>query len=858
MSVVEHVRSGNVPALARELAPLTAAERRELLPGLKQLRKELRDSWSSRAGAWSCLMVAGAVCHSAPSGAAAWLGGREFEDISAWRHARLRELLDDRPAEWQAAVAERLAERRPNRWGTDERLHLVEYLVHRSGCPVPTSDGFVLHWARDRGRPGPRPEVPRPLPVGTDLYVRLLADPWTPVLAPRLFEVAEAAEQLAGPWAARDDGRKWPAVLAELAEAGVLDRADLIDRCLARLLRGGRANELRVFQTVLKALAPTAAENTARVRTYLALLDGPSPIAGEAQQVLIGLDATDLLAEASQTVLFRTEKKLVRAQLGWLDRTARAGARAGDGGERAGEVVLAAAAALGHPDRALQEAALKVIARHLSAAGEAVLPELRLAAEALDPAHHARAADLFGAAPAAAEEYREQLPVVAPRPVPAPPASPEETAEELAAVLAGDDGLVPFERTLDALVRHSFQNREALARALEPVLRVGARTELYTVGEAVCGRIPAHQAWAAVQGRQNWFRHHWTTSFDHQRAARLEEAVWRIVVRPVPFLLAIPTDATGAIDPAALVDRLTRYEEAGLGPGPADLAQALLRVAPTTDPAVLAAAGRLESPEGERLAHWLRTGGLPRQTSEPVTADRRDWRGGRIRTMRQPGVVADPALPADAACLVGPPEKLRLRDSWWSPQPAEHWLGTLPGHREELAARLLRCFAEVEERGAQQVLPQLAEAAGPAGPAVHLAVGYGLAARHVDDRTAAVDALLVLAARGDLDATLLGAELGELVRGGLAKTTRIAAALRSAADTGAYRTVWGVLAVLLPVALTDRAPDGAAELVALAVDCVRRCGARGPVAEVTAAAGRGGSSRLVQEARALDHLLAGR
>lgn len=164
MSVVEHVRSGNVPALARELAPLTAAERRELLPGLKQLRKELRDSWSSRAGAWSCLMVAGAVCHSAPSGAAAWLGGREFEDISAWRHARLRELLDDRPAEWQAAVAERLAERRPNRWGTDERLHLVEYLVHRSGCPVPTSDGFVLHWARDRGRPGPRPEVPRPLP----------------------------------------------------------------------------------------------------------------------------------------------------------------------------------------------------------------------------------------------------------------------------------------------------------------------------------------------------------------------------------------------------------------------------------------------------------------------------------------------------------------------------------------------------------------------------------------------------------------------------------------------------------------------------------------------------------------------
>ncbi len=186
----------------------------------------------------------------------------------------------------------------------------------------------------------------------------------------------------------------------------------------------------------------------------------------------------------------------------------------------------------------------------------------------------------------------------------------------------------------------------------------------------------------------------------------------------------------------------------------------------------------------------------------------------------------------------------------------------LPWHREELAARWLdhvAAGADRDERGAGRMLPVLAEAGGPAGLAVHLVVAYGLGARHTEDRTAAVDALLVLAARGDLDGELLGRELGGLAACGTVKPTRLASALALAAGTGAYGTVWSVLGAALPGLLGAAEPSvrGLGDLLGLAADCARRTGARGPVAEVTATAAKDGSSRVVKEARALRDVLAG-
>ncbi|MFJ1708838.1 DUF6493 family protein [Kitasatospora sp. NPDC088346] len=851
------VRRGRTTRTAQLIATLTPEQRRTELPALRALRAEYERSWNTTAGAWTALLVAGAGCHTAPSAAADWLGGRAFEDCSGWRDPALLAVLERQPAEWRTAVVARLAERRAPGWRWSERFLLLESLIHGLGCPVPTADAFVVQWVGERARPDQRGGA---LPTGPDLHARLAADPFTPALAPRLFEVAEVGTNLDGPWAAKDDSQRWPAVLARLADDGVLDRTDLLERCLARLLRGGRPAELRTFLTVLKAFAPTEDEYAAHVPTLLGLLDGPSTLAGHAQHVLAGLDTAgrlpdEVLDQASTVLLFRPEKKLVRAQLGWLDRAARA-AR-----DRSGPVVLAAAAALGHQDRSLQDQALKVIARHLPAAGTAVLAALRQAAASLDPAHHARGAQLFGTE-IATEAHREVLPPVpAPRPVPPPVATPAELAEELGAVLAGDQDPVTFERTLDGLVRHAWHDRAALAEALAPVLGRNSWHPLHPVAEAATATsVP--RALAVIRGRDDRLRGHDEGSglTDHL-ASRIEETVHRLATRPVPYLLATPTNATGALDAATLVERLAGYEQRGTAAGPVDLAQALLRVTPTGAPDVLAAAARLESPEGERLAHWLRTGGLPhRESRAEVTAAETllPWAVPTRRLARQDGSPLAAGLPRDTARLLGPTEQRRRR-SYWSPWTDAHRAAVLPHHREVTAARLLHVVAgaaDQDERGAAAVLPYLAEADGPAGLAVHLAVGHGLGAGHREDRTAAVDALLILAARDDLDGALLGRESAELIRLGSVKPTRLAESLRAAADTGAYGTVWTVLAALLP-GLLAQDPARPGDLLALGADCARRSGARGPIAEVTTVAGRGGASRAAREAVALRDVLAG-
>jgi hypothetical protein len=111
--------------------------------------------------------------------------------------------------------------------------------------------------------------------------------------------------------------------------------------------------------------------------------------------------------------------------------------------------------------------------------------------------------------------------------------------------------------------------------------------------------------------------------------------------------------------------------------------------------------------------------------------------------------------------------------------------------------------------------------------------------------------MLVLAARGQLDGTLLGRQLAVWVHQGGVLANRLVETLRMMADTGAYGTVWSVLEGALPGLLGDTPVRGAGELLALAVECASRCGASGEIAEVTAVAQRTGSSLVAKNARAL-------
>ncbi|MFD5436999.1 DUF6493 family protein [Kitasatospora sp. NPDC127067] len=887
------VRSGRLARIPELLAALDPAQRRSGLAALKELRKELRQDWSREAAeARGRLLVAGLGCHAGPAGAAVWLAGSDFADRPWARNSVLHQVVEAQPLEWQVEVVTRLAARPARNQGWS-MYPVMEAVVRRTGCEVPRGETFVRGWmdrVNDFGSGGARPT----------LAEKLRQDALTPVLLPELLELADISWPLTFRHSPRP-GDVWTEAIGELAAAGVVDRTELLDRCLARLLRGGKPGDQRACLEALRALDPTPAEYAARVRDLVALLDGQSVLAGHAQEVLAGLDEAGLiepevLPEASAVVLFRTEKKLVRAQLAWLDKAAR---RAPD---RSGPVVLAAAEAFGHLDAALQERALNVVARHLKAAGEAVVAELRTAAEALNPAHHRRAGDLLGA-PVGGDEDDPDAgwnaflpPAPEPRPLGAPIGSAVELAEELSALLAsGEPAVADFERVLDGLVRLSRLDRKALAEAVEPVRRVHPwngtnsggdcmpREILYVVA-AVAGETPPWKVWDYLgrKGRSVLRGAH-TTVHGAVLAARLEEAAWQVDQARLPYLLATPTDATGAMDAAVLVERIAGYEAAGVTPGKADLSQALLRVDVRVEEAVLKAAEALTSPAGRWLAHWLRTGGLPGQPSErvlfaPGKGVRRTnaygdrwWEDVERIAVAQPGIGAGPKGPGGERLTAEPralldgtePSVARARKvHGWTWRPVAHWFAMLPWHREELAARWLDPFAEGadrDERGAARYLPLLAEAGGPAGLALHLALAYGLGARHAEDRTAAVDALLVLAARGDLDGALLGRELGALVACGTVLAGRLGAALTTAAETGARATVWSVLAAALPGLLgeADQSTRGLGDLIALATDCARRTGARGPVAEVTAAAERGGSGRVVKEARALRDVLAG-
>ncbi|MFG2886460.1 DUF6493 family protein [Streptomyces sp. NPDC048297] len=554
------------------------------------------------------------------------------------------------------------------------------------------------------------------------------------------------------------------------------------------------------------------------------------------------------------------------------------------------------ARAFGHEDTQVQERALKLVERHAhKLVSEDSREELAHAAGQLTPALRVRAGAVLGAVAAGAgsEMYVEVLPPV-PEPVRLAPAprTAAEVAEEVGALLASDGDVAVFERALDGLVRHAYQDPEALREALAPVIAtrwwaseghvqwpraddlfgntrgaLDAREALDLLLATVHGTVRTatlHDAVRRGPGGHECPHSPLARAFD----ARLREVAYRLRTDPMPLLLATPTWSTGLLEPDELVARLAEYRRLDARVSATDFAQALLRVRREDRAAAEEAARRaraLGSPEGARLARWL-------SADNPLPATRRRTKG--IRVLLEPAELPEvqDGFPQDFQRL-GHPMSVFV-DRWhyghWNPAVRPHWLAVLPERRELVAARMLHELADtaVEDQRGTAVLPLLAEAGGAAGEAVHLCVAYGLGARHQEDRLAAVDALLVLAARGQLDAARLGTDLGELVGLGAVKAQRLADSVRTAAATGADATVWSILRHALPVplaALGTARPEAAAvavaarglgDLLAVAADCAERSGARGTVPHVAEAAARGGSSRLVAQARRLRDLLA--
>ncbi|MFF8595938.1 DUF6493 family protein [Streptomyces sp. NPDC015220] len=872
--LLEAVRAGRTAEAVNLLDGMTDAERRAEFPALKALRKELRaarwDADSRRA--YPALHVAGTACQTGAAGAASWLAAADMR-WSGISPGLVLHVLGDREPGWLADVAHRIAQRPP---GAAVPYGLMAGLVRLAGCPVPTTDAYVHGWVR---------HIRGTWQLGDSVFDRLRKDPYLTDLVAALFVTDDIGGLLEG--GAGEGPNSWHEALARLTAEGALDRGATVDACVARLLRGGRAADQRAFLRVLKSLDPAREEQRERIADWLALAsDGVSVVASYAQSVLgaLALDGElphRRLAEMSEAVLFRPERKLVRAQLVLVGK-----ALARDRGA-ADELLPAVAQAFGHEDADVRERALKLVERHVKKVRSTeARAELHTAAELLGPALRARAVGTLGAAPAGPAVHEEVLPPV-PRPLrlaPAP-ASVTELAEEVGAALAAEADPATFERTLDGLVRHAYADREPLLEALRPVVgrrwwaedrpaypfdadhhygsrrhgMTGAADGLDLILATLWSRTRTATLHSALQ-RGTPARTCAHEALAHVFDARLWEVAHRIRTEPLPFLLATPTWSTGLLEPDELVTRLDAYRRLGVRAAAIDFAQALLRVGREDRAAATAAAERaaaLGTAEGARLARWLTAG-------EPaLPAIRRRTSGPRI--LAEAGEL--PELQEDFPAVLralGRPTSAFGESQYcyhWSTSLKAHWPTMVPERRELVSVRLLRDLSTAAVdgvRGVASVLPLLAESGGAAGESTHLGLAYGLGARHPEDRLAAVDALLVLAARGQLDAARLGTDLGQLVRSGAVKPLRLAESLRTAAATGANATLWGLLSHLLPALLADLTAGGPAgpvrglgDLLAVAAECAERCGARGELPHLAVTADRPGSSRLVAEARRL-------
>jgi hypothetical protein len=303
---------------ARDLAPVVAlfkgrdeAERRALRPEFEAAVRQAREGGAGVP--LGELRHVGVACLGGPAAIARWIARRDFE--TEWDSNDDRdgdgvpELLADRDPEWIGDVAARLVAKLPARpW--DGLWTVVDALVRASGMPLPDSAGYVWGWAVHTTRA-------HRLTEGT-----LATDPRAGELVPRLFDVEGIGNLFEGERTWTYPGRVgWAGALAELAEAGVVERAVLLDGCVSRLLSGERLGARKAFVEVHDTLRPTEVESAERADSYIRMLTGvPSPVASWAQGVLRRLDeagrlTTDQLAATTRAVLPRPERKPARTRL---------------------------------------------------------------------------------------------------------------------------------------------------------------------------------------------------------------------------------------------------------------------------------------------------------------------------------------------------------------------------------------------------------------------------------------------------------------------------------------------------------------------------------------------------------------
>jgi hypothetical protein len=871
----ELIDVGDAARVEAALRGLGAAERKALAGPLVAYERAERAN-----GVWprmTALAVAGAALLPGATPLAAWLGRNRLRSTwapTAYTDERGVELvmaaLRDRAPKWLPILMTRLAERLPTRPGAHDRYLLVEALAVATGTLPPLSDGYVLAWLRAPQPGGTSPVAPR-LRRNREQGAALLL---------RLFEV-DGVGAIFGRWSS------WPDTFPLLIAEGQVDRADVLAACVGRLGRPGRSGELTGYLRVFTALGPTPDEIAEHARELVTMLTmAPGPVAGAALTALIRADRAGRLPfpvalDAAGAVFTRTEKKLVRGTLTWLDTVI-----ARDPAASAPAALPVLALAFGHQGADLQRRAVSSALRWLDYADHRGRAELATAARDLPTDQRIRLGGDTGA-PAPELPSPPAFAPFAPDPMPSPIADVAELVAEIAVMrrrFAAELDPVAVERILAAAVRFGAVDRTELRTALAPILarnpylpsELPARQpgddpyrqfdyyhdELMLV--VVAASAPARGALGAAYPGADPTPgdHHWRALVKRPKSAPLHEIFLRrlraiaigLTYAPGPELISEPTHTNGLIDPAILVARLARAAAQGHVPWSFDLEHALRRLPIPPEPELAERAASLGTPSAIRAAHRLATGHTP--AADPAQLVRRTTdrtHHGYVLPRPVTGTLA--IVPTGSRLGLTTPEQ-------WLPNgyrdhATTNWAPCLPSFlpvdRDLIAAHLVPQFAHrtLTGRGDGRLLPMLAAADGPIGAGLTLALAHGLNARDHTDRTHSADALFILAARDQLNGTLLGDTLGRLAAQNELTLTRIVPPLRDLADAGAAPQIWSLLRAALPHTLAaPQPPTRHADLLELAVDVATRTNAKDAIPGLQAAA-TPGNSRTKTEARRL-------
>jgi hypothetical protein len=794
-------------------------------------------------------------------------------------------LLGHRDRAWQQELAVRLAEWLPTNRG--RAPWLITYgLAAWSETDLPATDGFIRGWVSQGSLIRYQHQEIRewfaaqgwrePVPHHTTLRSWLRAEPRLAEFLPRLFEVDDIGSEFTDPYAARfGSDNEWPKALTALAEEGVLDRGELLDQCLAKLLRGDRPGNLRGFAALHDRLAPTPDETADRVGMYIRLAaDGAGTVAKITQKLLKTLDSQGRLEpeafeELCAAVLTRSETTLATVQLAWMDKVMRR--------DPAQSTVLAGtvAVAFSHPAAAVQERALGLAGRWIGHLDPETQAQLRDAAGTVDASLQSEAARLLGTDSAQPENLALELPAPAVRTMPKAIESPTELAERFAAVLATRQiDPMELERVLEGAVTQYHADRDAVAGAFAPLAtryptqndanRSSATMMSLALG-CLMDVLAGRSSRVALQARTLLLEER-ITSVDHIPLRRIHEIAKRLPSGQSPFLLATPTMADGAIDPAVLAGRLDRFQAESVTPWPDDLEQALLRLPEGARADIAGHVRMLASPGSEVVVLPVFSDFHTQAFGVDELPDASGHR--RISTPRVVPVMKTTGEPEEctlASVLAQTPEPLEPQAYYWPTWNGRSntliglWPSIAPHHPDLIAAHALpTLFKQADDDTSGTgftLLPLLAESGEPSGPVVHLALAYGLTAAGPASRTAAVDALLTLAALDKLDPALLGSLLAALWHEYIARPNRFPKAIGEAARAGAATHAWTVIRSLITAVAAKPALKGLPDLLSLGSECAALGNVRTDFPELAELALHAKPARLPKEAKRLQEIL---